>query len=215
MRTGFRAQPRRRLPGWLLLLALLAVAIGVFELIRVIIPFQSENPLWQEVTVGQPVIDGWLYGGQDEEGYLRFYNQSQTIVLPPSSHMFDADGQFVVIEHYSPSTLTFAQPYDAIPTGWLLAGLGVLVLGGMLVVRRFRRPRLPFQARRPFRTRSSPRRRGFGPHTGWTSRPLNRTTSDAHTPGWEEPYPQDLESFRTPASRKSFRPGKGRPRWFR
>lgn len=154
MRAGFRTRAQRRLPGWFVVLALFAALVGLFELIRVIIPFQSLNPLWQQVTIGQSVINGWMYGGEDEEGYLRFYSSGgESIVLPPSSHLFSADGTFVVLEHFSPSTLTFAEPWDAIPTSWLAGAAVVLVFGGYLVVRRgtkLRRPRSPFRARRNF-----------------------------------------------------------------
>lgn len=137
VKAGFRASSRRRFPGWLAVFAVFAVLVGLFELIRVIIPFQSINPLWQQVTIGQSVINSWMYGGEDEEGYLRFYSSGgESVVLPPSSHLFTADGTFVVLEHYSPSTLTFAQPWDAIPTGWLAGGFVVLVFGGYILVRR-------------------------------------------------------------------------------
>lgn len=142
----------RRWPGalkWLRAVAVVCFGILAVELYRVAIPFQSVNPLWQEATVDEPVIGNWRYGGQDEEGYLRFFDQAQTVLMPPGSHLFGADGQFVVIEHYSPSSLTFAQPYEAIPPLWLILGLGVGVISVAVAVRRWRRRRLRLRAVRP------------------------------------------------------------------
>lgn len=124
------------------MIGLVVCVIAVFELYRWVVPFHSENPLFQEVTIGENVIDNWKYGGQDEEGYLRFYNDQQTIVLPPSSRLFDANGQFVVIEHYSPSSLTYALPFAAIPFKWFAALFATLALFiGAIYMRVKNRPR--------------------------------------------------------------------------
>jgi hypothetical protein len=138
----FQKRRRRRVPGLLYVISLVLCAIALFELYRWIVPFRSDNPLFQEVTIGENVIDNWKYGGEDEEGYLRFYDDRESIVLPPSSRLFDANGQFVVIEHYSPSSLTYAVPFAAIPFKWFVAMFVVLVLtiGGVYL--RFKnRPR--------------------------------------------------------------------------
>ncbi|GMA50250.1 hypothetical protein GCM10025857_16070 [Alicyclobacillus contaminans] len=156
MATRFRPR-KRRLPGtaWLFVGAGLAGALALFELYQMVIPFQSANPLWREVTVGEPVIDSWRYGGLDEEGYLRFYNNGQTALLPPSAHTFDADGQFVVLEGHTASSLTFASPYEAIPARWLISGAAVLCLGGMVLWlrRRARGPRLRLKRSQSVRIR--------------------------------------------------------------
>lgn len=180
MRAGFRAHAHQRLPGWLLVLAVFAALVGVFELIRVIIPFQPVNPLWQQVTIGQSVLNGWMYGGEDEEGYLRFYNQGQSIVLPPKTRLFTVDGTFVVIERYSPDTLTFAEPWYAIPTGWLAALATGTVLGGYVLVRRsVRRQRGPFRVRRGVTA-------GLG-KVRWRARPGGRTGDPAADPAPPRP----------------------------
>jgi hypothetical protein len=133
-----RFRPRSKIAAlrrWAMAGAAMCALLALFELYQIIVPFRSANPLWQEVTIGQPVIDGWAYGGEDAEGYLKFYNQSETVLLPPSSHMFDADGKFVVIEGHTPSTLTYAEPYEAIPLPWLLAGCAAMMLGGIWLYR--------------------------------------------------------------------------------
>lgn len=109
------------------------------ELYRIVIPLNSINPLWHEVTIGENVIGNWKYGGRDEEGYLRFYDQNQTIVLPPSAHTFDASGQFVVIEEFNSSSLTYATPFAAIPLKWLLAGATILAALIWLITGSFHR----------------------------------------------------------------------------
>ncbi len=138
MRNRFRVRKgnfnRKRL---LLLGAGLFIAAALFELYQLVIPFQSANPLWHQVTTGEPVINDWKYEGQDEEGYLKFYNQGQTNLLPPNARMFDADGKFVVIEGHTPSTLTYALPYEAIPMRWValaVGGAGMAV--GVLALRK-------------------------------------------------------------------------------
>jgi hypothetical protein len=138
-RFGTRPASARRV--WLAALIVVCI-IFAYELYCVIVPYRSANPLWHEVTIGQNVIGDWKYGGQDEEGYLRFYNRSETVVLPPSARLFDADGQFVVIEKYSPGSLTYALPYEAIPLPWLLGLLAVVsAAGGWMVYRVRRRPK--------------------------------------------------------------------------
>ncbi|WP_233095988.1 hypothetical protein [Alicyclobacillus sp. SO9] len=135
----FRKGTGAKLPRFALVFALLAMIITAYELYGMIVPFKSQNPLWTQVTIGQPIIDNWSYQGQDEEGYLKFYNQSQSIVLPPTAKIFSADGRFVVIEGFSPNSFTYALPFEAIPMSWLLAGTVVITGGGWLLLRRSRR----------------------------------------------------------------------------
>ncbi|MCL6547522.1 MAG: hypothetical protein K6T30_01270 [Alicyclobacillus sp.] len=148
MRGRFRVRAGSRWRRLLLALAAAVVVAGGFELYRVIIPFQPVNPLWEEATIGEPVIDDWQYEGLNEEGYLKFYNHGQTVLLPPGAHMFGADGKFVVIEHYSPNSLTFAKPYEAVPATWIVAGLLAAAPVVWLVALRLRRRRRYFQYRR-------------------------------------------------------------------
>jgi hypothetical protein len=137
-RWRFRVVKPKMLPVWVLGAVILVALALLYELYLTIIPFHSRNPLWHEVTVDQPVIGDWLYGGQTEGGYLKFYNHSGSVVIPPSSHTFDADGKFVVIEHYTPSTLTFAEPYGAIPLRWIALTIAVLLALPLLILWRFK-----------------------------------------------------------------------------
>ncbi|MDP9729194.1 hypothetical protein FY534_02390 [Alicyclobacillus sp. TC] len=125
-------------PRWLIVLAIIS-ATFIFEIMRWIIPFESRNPLYQEVTIGEPVIAEWVYNGVDEEGYLRFFNRldDQTVVLPPDSHLFGADGRFVVLEHHTPTSLTYAEPIEALPTRWILVILGLIAAFVALILWRF------------------------------------------------------------------------------
>lgn len=135
MKFGSQKKLRTRFPAYWIVILVILLGFSVYELSRVIIPFETQNPLYHEVTVGEPVIGNWEYWGEDEEGYLRFYNSTRgnTALLPPSSHMFDADGTFVVLEHHSPSTLTFADPIEAVPIGWIaIGGVLVLLVGGVI-----------------------------------------------------------------------------------
>lgn len=132
MRNRFRVRAKAAPVGRFLLVGIVCfLAVMCFELYRILVPFVSANPLWSQVTIGEPVIHNWLYGGLDEEGYLKFYNPSHAsipVLLPPDAHMFDADGQFVILESHTASSLTFAQPYEAIPTRWVLVGGGMIAI---------------------------------------------------------------------------------------
>jgi hypothetical protein len=142
-----RGKPRGRTA---VILGIAVLCVGLFELYRLLIPYDSVNPLWTEVTIGQTVLGNWRYGGQDAEGYLKFYNDAYSIVLPPDSHLFAAGGRFVVLEQHSPTSLTYALPWDAIPASWLAAGaaLAVVPIGLLLVRLRLRRARLHVGVRR-------------------------------------------------------------------
>lgn len=160
MAQKFRTHARPRAPRWFLIVFVFLAALVLVELYRILIPLKSVNPLWHEVTIGEPVIGHWLYGGRDEEGYLRFYDQNQTIVLPPSAHTFDANGQFVVIEDFSSSSLTFAEPLEAIPVRWVIAGVTVIAAGIWLSTRFFHRhttfsPKHAYKRQPGFRKRAS------------------------------------------------------------
>ncbi|MCY0888121.1 MAG: hypothetical protein OWQ59_06640 [Alicyclobacillaceae bacterium] len=150
MRFVARRRPYRwwQQPRWLIVFGIL-MAVGGFELTRYIIPFEARNPLFHEVTIGEPVIEHWKYGGVDEEGYLRFYNGIQTIVLPPGSHMFGADGTFVMLEHHNATSLTYADPLEALPLRWI-----IVILSSVGAVVGFVAWRLRVM-RRPLRTKSS------------------------------------------------------------
>ncbi|WAH36593.1 hypothetical protein [Alicyclobacillus dauci] len=141
-----RLGKRRRLPVPVYLILLFVACFSVFEAYRWVMPFVARNPLYHEVTIGESVINSWRYGGEDEEGYLRFYDTSsgQTAVLPPTSKLFGADGQFVVLESASPGSLTFAEPLESAPPIWyaimlLFAGLSLwLIMYRMKVGRKKR-----------------------------------------------------------------------------
>lgn len=121
----------RRVPLAAAVVALAVVGVLMYMLIRIIVPFQTENPLWNEATVGEPVIDNWWYGGENEEGYLLFKNtDNRTAELPPTAKMLALDGKFVMIEHFSPQAVVFAKPLAAIPTRWWLIS-GIVILGAV------------------------------------------------------------------------------------
>jgi hypothetical protein len=110
------------------LLLIAGVCVGLFELYRLLVPFDNLNPLWSEATIGQTVLDNWRYGGQDAEGYLKFYNDSQTVLLPPNAHLFDANGRFIVLEQHTPSSITYALPRNAVPMSWIMGGAVLVAL---------------------------------------------------------------------------------------
>ncbi|MCL6516838.1 hypothetical protein [Alicyclobacillus sp.] len=170
MSTRFRPRTRVRSLRGTVLVAVLAAA-AVFELVRLLLPLTSANPLYHEVTIGEPVIGEWKYGGLDEEGYLKFYNGGQTVLLPPNERLFDADGRFVVIEGHTPSSLTYARPVAAIPLSWLAAGAGVLAIPAALLWMRLRRRRRRMRVRavRPGLRRAGPGWRAEGRRaSGWS-----------------------------------------------
>ncbi|MBX5435707.1 MAG: hypothetical protein IRZ33_00660 [Alicyclobacillaceae bacterium] len=206
MQSRFRANPGRRRWTWALLASAVAAAmVGGFELYRVVVPFEPKNPLWREATIGERVIDNWQYEGLNEEGYLKFYNEGQTVLLPPSAHLFGADGKFVVIEEYSPNSLTFAEPYDAVPLSWILAAMLTVAPGIWLLVRRLRRRTLQ-RFRTPAGVGRRPINRGFaaggGRRAEWVGKPSRP---------WRRPALFGLRR-RIVARRPSHAPGRFRPK---
>ncbi|SIT02637.1 hypothetical protein [Alicyclobacillus vulcanalis] len=143
MGRRMRVGKKRRLPVWMAVSAALALFLMVYEGYRLIMPFVARDPLYHEVNFGQRVIDDWQYEGENEEGYLLFYNPTNgdRAMLPPQSRLFGADGKWVVIEHADAASLTYAEPLAAAP--WyvyvvLFAGMG---FGGWWAFQRLRAKR--------------------------------------------------------------------------
>ncbi len=137
-----------------LLLAVMVFVAAVvgYELYRIIIPFQTQNPLWSEATIGEPVINHWDYEGKNEEGYLQFRNSTSgtTAELPPGEKMLALDGKFVMIERAGNDAIVYATPLAAVPIGWWLLGVAavaVLLLPIALRVR-VQRAKAGFKTRR-------------------------------------------------------------------
>lgn len=137
---------RRRLSPRLWIIVGLVLVLFLFEAYRLVMPYMARNPLYHEVTIGEPVIDHWNYEGEDAEGYLRFVDTAtpgQDAILPPSTKLFGADGKFVVIEHADAGSLTYADPLEAAPPYWyaLMLGFVGVVFGWMVYFRRLQRKR--------------------------------------------------------------------------
>lgn len=130
MARRMRLGNRRRAPVWLVIVAAVAIFLTVYEGYRVLMPFVARDPLYHEVNFGQPVIDNWQYEGENEEGYLLFYNPANgdRAMLPPQSRLFGADGKWVVIEHADAASLTYAEPLEAAP--WYVYLLLLAAFGG-------------------------------------------------------------------------------------
>ncbi|AEJ42510.1 hypothetical protein [Alicyclobacillus acidocaldarius] len=135
----------------------LALFLTVYEGYRIIMPFVARDPLYHEVNFGQRVIDDWQYEGENEEGYLLFYNPTNgdRAMLPPQSRLFGADGKWVVIEHADAASLTYAEPLEAAP--WYVYLLLLAAMGGSAwwAVKRVRTMRGKRMRVRPVPRRSS------------------------------------------------------------
>lgn len=108
-----RGKGKRDIRTVLLVVFILAAVASFFIWLFVVIdPFQPANPFLREVTIGESVIDQWQYSGFSN-GSLHFYNGYNTISLPAESTTFAADGQFVTIDGYTPSTITFEPSYES------------------------------------------------------------------------------------------------------
>lgn len=143
------AKRRGRLPYRVVFIALAVFGLLLFEMYHLLMPYVARNPMYHEVTIGEPVIDTWDYDGEDEEGYLKFYNTSShdDALLPPTSKLFGADGKFVVIERADAGSLTYAEPLESAPPIWyvvmvLLIGAAVWMIMYRLKVNRKRRMHL-------------------------------------------------------------------------
>lgn len=125
---GKNARKRLNRLGPSLPMILLIAATMIFLLWMFITmdPFQSSNPFLREATIGQSVLGDWRYGGTDASGQMKFYDAYQSVLMPGNSTTFAADGQFVVVDGHSPSTITFEPPIESTaigPTGFLWVGL--------------------------------------------------------------------------------------------
>src|SRR5579875_2795439 len=105
MKLTRRKRVRMSVGTWLILV-LLAGGI-IFELYHLLMPYVARNPMYHEVTTGEPAIDDWVYGGENAEGYLTFENlqTGQKTEWSPSTKMYSADGKFVIIEHADQGSL--------------------------------------------------------------------------------------------------------------
>ncbi|WP_367306758.1 hypothetical protein [Alicyclobacillus acidocaldarius] len=178
MARKMRVGNRRRAPVWMMVVAALALFLTVYEGYRMIMPFVARDPLYHEVNFGQRVIDDWQYEGENEEGYLLFYNpmNGDRAMLPPQSRLFGADGKWVVIEHADAASLTYAEPLEAAPWYVYLLLLAAIGAGAWWAVKRVRVMRGKRMRTRSVRRRGSAEpvgvrrlRRRFKPRRG--SRP--------------------------------------------
>ncbi|GLG01343.1 hypothetical protein Alches_13820 [Alicyclobacillus hesperidum subsp. aegles] len=128
MQSRMNLGRRRRIPIWIMAVLGALVLLFMFEAYRLVMPFVSRNPLYHEVNFGQTVIDNWEYEGENEEGYLEFYNPTTGghSMLPPSAKLFGADGKWVVIEHADAASLTYAEPLESAPPYWYLIMLAMI-----------------------------------------------------------------------------------------
>lgn len=155
MRSHFRFKTRRRRMQIGLVGALFAcflVCLGFFAVYRFFDPFASLNPLYHEVTVGEKVIDNWIYEGKDKDGYLEFYCNYEIHVLPPTAHELALDGKYVVIENATNNSLTFAQPVDSLPYQWLIPVFCLLLVLVLFYIRQ-RKRRVLFKKTRSLQTK--------------------------------------------------------------
>lgn len=128
----FRYQTRRN--PWLVLIPLLLVII-LFATSCALIGGGEES---ETKTVGQSVIDGWLYGGFDSSGNLIFRQGDQVVLLPQGSKEVKLNGETVRIQSATPNTLELqtdsgsaATPFTVPSAVWWALGTGVFgyVLG--------------------------------------------------------------------------------------
>ncbi|ARU62431.1 hypothetical protein CBW65_16805 [Tumebacillus avium] len=128
----FRYQTRRN--PWLILIPLL-LAIILFAASCALIGGGEES---ETKTVGQSVVDGWLYGGFDSSGNLIFRQGDQVVLLPQGSKEVKLNGETVRIQSATPNTLELqtdatsaATPFTVPAAVWWALGTGVFgyVLG--------------------------------------------------------------------------------------
>jgi hypothetical protein len=120
------------------LFCLLALSLG-FWFLRTFDPFYTLNPFVQDVTIGEPVIGPWHYGGIDGSGSLRFYHETgfQTVLVPANLNRFAASGTYVILLEHSPVNLLFETRghYMIQVLLQFVIGLAVVVTSGLLFLK--------------------------------------------------------------------------------
>ncbi|UOF92679.1 hypothetical protein LSG31_11230 [Fodinisporobacter ferrooxydans] len=102
--------PGSLIPTFVIVCIAIILCIGFLSLFKIFNPYYTISPFATDITIGEAVIGPWNYGGTDPVGNLRFYhakNGFQTVVLPPQSGKFAAEGTYVVLLNHSPVSLEF------------------------------------------------------------------------------------------------------------
>lgn len=132
---------RRRF--WKILWGLVILFFVMFlaaQFVHILAPYYTLNPFVHKVTIGEDVIGKWKYGGVDDAGRLQFYNGFQTVKVPAALKSFDAEGTYVVVSEYTPSTITIQTPWAIILQWMIVWSMFTLVLAaGVLSFRPKRR----------------------------------------------------------------------------
>ncbi|TCP52511.1 hypothetical protein EV586_110122 [Tumebacillus sp. BK434] len=122
----FRYQTRRH--PWLILVPLLLAVLLLAGSCALIGGGEGS----ETKTVGQSVVDGWLYGGFDSSGNLIFRQGDQVVLLPQGSTEVKLNGETVRIASATPNTLELQSAAEADPTTfavpsavWWALGTGV------------------------------------------------------------------------------------------
>ncbi|ASS75672.1 hypothetical protein CIG75_12180 [Tumebacillus algifaecis] len=130
----FRYRTRRQ--PWLLLIPLLLVII-LFIGSCALLGGGGEG---ETVTVGQSVLDGWLYGGFDSSGNLIFRQGDQVVLLPQGSTEVKLNGNTLHITRATSNTLELQidstpSTHSVPPTVWWAIGSGVFgfILGRLRI----------------------------------------------------------------------------------
>ncbi|MCX7568482.1 hypothetical protein OS242_00690 [Tumebacillus sp. DT12] len=101
----WQVQYQMRRKPWLLLVPLAAAALLVCLIALAFSKGAGDGGEAVTRTVGQSVIDGWVYGGYDSGGNLIFQQGDRVVLLPANSKEIKLNGKAVPLRDSSPDTI--------------------------------------------------------------------------------------------------------------
>jgi len=152
----WQLQYQMRRKPWLLLVPLAVAALLVCLIALLVSGGEGGGGDPVTRTVGQSVIDGWVYGGYDSGGNLIFQQGDRVVLLPANSKEIKLNGKAVPLLDSSPDTIqigleTTEEAAEAGSFPWWLFWLLTGVLIGLLVGLRLGKPSTSRPLKRPLR----------------------------------------------------------------
>lgn len=152
----WQVQYQMRRKPWLLLVPLAVAALLVCLIALALSKGAGDGGEAVTRTVGQSVIDGWVYGGYDSSGNLIFQQGDRVVLLPANSKEIKLNGKAVPLRDSSPDTIRIGlekseEAVEETSFPWWLFWLLTGTLIGLIVGLRLGKAGRSSPAKRPLR----------------------------------------------------------------